>query len=515
MKMKLKMWTGVLGIATLTLLAPQVSKAEDPCANAKQRALVMSGGGSKGAFETGAAYHLIVHRHCDFREFSGSSVGALNGAFLAQAEPSRDPDQSLTNLSTEAEGLVSLWQSIKSSKDIRKERRFAMLRWGLWGLESMNDLTPLRRLLNRNISMEKLAKGRPVRASVVSFWSGEYREIVARPQLKTLGAGTFLEYLYASSTLPVYAKLPRIPDGSASDDPKMWPQFSDSGVRHITPLSSYFKICTTSPAVENESSGTSDSCIPDASSSVPAHEAVEQLFVVVTSPFSRNSDELPITDASCCKPGRRQITDGRKILARTLALMDDSVYRSDLNFSLTANDIVRWRWQAYNRLLFAGPTENSVEAKQLFPAGRGFAIESYNRDTVDSDAPSRPYEIGLVAPKKESADPAHLLVISPLVIQEQLYCGCMAADDMMVTEFRLPSLALQCSQRFPRLEKARSKSVSSTDWDVNTCAPAHNATLEMIAGSPRAQQWVSREFASAVTGNVEPASTPSYGSQEP
>lgn len=99
---------------------------------------------------------------------------------------------------------------------------------------------------------------------------------------------------------------------------------------------------------------------------VPPHEAVEQLFVIVTSPFSRDSDALPITDVKCCKAGTRQLTDGRKILGRTLALMDDSVYRSDLNFSLIANDIVRWRWQAYNRLVLTVPVEKSPMQSSRF-----------------------------------------------------------------------------------------------------------------------------------------------------
>ena len=51
------------------------------CTPEQSRALVLSGGGAKGAFEAGAIYHLVVDRHCDFKEMSGVSVGALNGSF--------------------------------------------------------------------------------------------------------------------------------------------------------------------------------------------------------------------------------------------------------------------------------------------------------------------------------------------------------------------------------------------------------------------------------------------------
>jgi Patatin-like phospholipase len=426
---------------------PLASASEDPCANAKHRALVMSGGGAKGAFETGAVYHLVVQRHCDFHEFSGSSVGALNGAFLAQAERSAEASDSLSNLVAQTEGLVSLWQSIKSSNDIRKQRRLATVRFGLFGLDSMNDMTPLRQLLNRNISMEKLAKGRPVRAGVVSFWSGEYREVVAHPPLE--GGGTsFLDYVYASSVLPVYGKLPRIPDGSASDDPKLWPQFTDGGLRHITPLGGYFHNCKDLPA--SDPSTQQPVCV--GSMSVPAHEPVEQLFVIVTSPYSRDSDALPMSDANCCRPGTRQISDGRKILGRTLELMDDAVYRSDLDFTLTANEIVRWRRQAYDRLVLNAPLDRIADARREFT---GFALESYSRDSQDADAPSRPYDIALIVPKKEFADPAHLLMLSPEAIQDQLYCGCIAADEMMTRDYEQPSLSGQCAERFPVLHKQK------------------------------------------------------------
>src|SRR5215469_5963369 len=149
--------------------------AEDPCASPRPRALVLSGGGAKGAFEAGAVYHLVVERHCDFHEFSGVSVGALNGTFLAQAAQSDDSERSLENLARQTEALVKFWQSIKSSNDIRRARLLAKLRFGLFGLDSMNDMEPLHKLLQRNISTDSLGVGRPARVSVLSFSTGQYR----------------------------------------------------------------------------------------------------------------------------------------------------------------------------------------------------------------------------------------------------------------------------------------------------------------------------------------------------
>jgi hypothetical protein len=273
-------------------------------------------------------------------------------------------------------------------------------------------------------------------------------------------------------------------DGSPSDNPKMWSQFSDGGLRHITPLASYFKICKKQKSTDGENLPQADACFNDVSPAMPPHKPVEQLFVTATSPYSRDSDELPVTDPKSCGHGSHQITDGRKILGRTLVLMDDAIYRSDLEFSLTANDLLRWRWQAYNRIVFNASPEQLADAKQRFLAHGAFAIESYNRDVQDRDAPSRPYEIGLIVPRKEFADASHLLVVSPSVIQAQLYCGCIAADEMMARDFDLPSLSNQCAQRFLRSIKSEENAHVAAHWDPAVCGSAHRDkqnTLEIAS----------------------------------
>src|SRR3954453_24102874 len=94
------------------------AQGSDYCDPAKQRALILSGGGLKGAFQAGAVYHFIVHRHCDFREIAGVSVGSLNAVVLAQAPRDENPEASLKNMSVRAEKLVDLLRNIHSSKQI-------------------------------------------------------------------------------------------------------------------------------------------------------------------------------------------------------------------------------------------------------------------------------------------------------------------------------------------------------------------------------------------------------------
>jgi hypothetical protein len=444
------------------------ANAENPCGSLKQRALVLSGGGVKGAFEAGAIYHLVVQRGCDFGEFAGVSVGALNAVFLAQAQEASDANQSHADLVDQSEALVSLWQSLRNSHDLARNRPLATLRFGLFGLDSLVDFTPLRHLEDNNISPKKLKQGRPVRIGVVSFDDGQYHEILSKPWSSTEREVNFLDYLYASSIPPVFGRLPRI----AADDPANEPnQFADGSLRHITPLNSYFVECNTTALKTRLSAVSEEGSIESCSSSaaaLPAHEMVQQLFVIVTSPYSRNSDYLPLADCACDR-NHAGITDGRKVLNRTLEIMDDSTYRRDLDSLLLKNDLLRRRWYAYQRMLINEAPEQLMETRQQFPES-GTSLESYNRDPHDLGAPSLPYEIGLVAPQKEFADLRNILRFSRSSIQEQLYCGCMAANEMMEAQFGLPSLANRCSERFPRYSSMkRHRSIVAMTWSAGTC----------------------------------------------
>ena len=460
----------VLSITVLAVISFCSARAEDPCSGVKQRALILGAGGVKGAFEAGAIYHLVVQRGCDFSEFSGVSVGALNAAFLAQAERSSDARKSYANLAEQTEALVSLWQSITRTRDFARPRRLATLRFGLFGLDSLVDFTPLRLLEDKVISGEKLLQGRPVSVGVVSFADGEYHEIQAQTTLLPEAKNNFFDYLHGSSTPPVFGRLPRVPNRAS---PAEQTQLVDGSLRHMTPVDSYFVNCyRDAQQMAGFAPGTriSGKCRPTIEA-LPTHGSIQQLFVIVTSPYSRISDQLPLADPSCCRSGTRQIIDGRKILGRTLEVMDDSVYRRDLDFLFWANDFVRWRWQVYESTVVNAPPERLSQAKQQFPESESFAPETYNREPQDGlGAPSRPYQIGLISPDREFADVKNILRISENSTREQLYCGCMAANRMMKTEFGLPSMADRCAERFPQVaRKKRNLALEPVEWSCGTC----------------------------------------------
>ena len=68
-----------------------------------RRALVLSGGGSKGAFEVGVLQRLMGDEQLDYDLLCGTSVGAINAAFLAST--AEDP-------AAGARRLVDQWRSL-------------------------------------------------------------------------------------------------------------------------------------------------------------------------------------------------------------------------------------------------------------------------------------------------------------------------------------------------------------------------------------------------------------------
>jgi hypothetical protein len=116
------------------------------------------------------------------------------------------------------------------------------LRFGVFRIENLNDFTPLHNLIRNKVSSKKLLAGRTVRVGVVSFWDGSYREVVAS-KTSEQDNQRFLDYVFASSLIPIYGGMPQIQDDAAVTDMQQWAQFADAGVRRVTPVSSYFMTC--------------------------------------------------------------------------------------------------------------------------------------------------------------------------------------------------------------------------------------------------------------------------------
>ncbi|TCL70922.1 NTE family protein [Hydrogenispora ethanolica] len=234
------------------------------------RALVLSGGGGKGAFEVGALQQLIHQQQLDFDLFCGTSVGAINAAFLAQG----------ASWSEQAEGIQTLaakWFTLSGSRDIYRRNRFGLLNLLFGG--ALFSPVGLKRLIHSLIRPEKLRTGKRLMIPAVALEDGELYYADSGKEADCLEMERFV---LASASIPVYFP-PVIIRG------KHW---VDGGTRDLTPLS------------------------------VVVKEAPQEIVVITTYPI--NSDLEPIF------PPFRQFNNTLAIVKRILDILNAEIGSNDL-----------------------------------------------------------------------------------------------------------------------------------------------------------------------------------------
>ena len=201
-------------------------------------------------------------------------------------------------------------------------------------------------------------------------------------------------------------------------------RLGDGGFRHAVPVTSYFQHCA------SQGNGSAAECVPLTGADTPPHPRIEQLFVVVTNPYGPTTEWRP-NDAQSVR-----LDDGRRVLAALGSLLVDRLHRNDLDDMLLYNDLLAWQSRAP-----AGTTS------LVFPLG------SFNR-SGDAGAP-KPYEIAVISPQRPNSNPLSIFDVDPATQRRQMFCGCIAADDVMQTQFGLASQSERCATRFPAVRAKR------------------------------------------------------------
>jgi len=221
------------------------------------KALVLSGGGCKGAFQLGVLKKLQEEDpELDYDIYTGISVGALNSSLLATGP-----------LKETLSELERVWMNdIKGNSSVRTHRLlmfiiiiavcilahvvagFALLFFALpkWisitflGVAILNiaamvvvpmlkcvkfnrsiySTKPLRNIINKRLDVERLnMSGKKLRVGAVSFQTGEYRTGNEK-------SDDIKDWIMASSAFPIFFPMPEI-DGY---------NWTDGGVRETAPL---------------------------------------------------------------------------------------------------------------------------------------------------------------------------------------------------------------------------------------------------------------------------------------
>jgi NTE family protein len=187
-----------------------------------EKALVLSGGSIKGAFQAGAIAHVL---EAGFRPDAiyGTSVGSLNGGFLTErAGREAGPDQE-PNWPALGKELEQFWQkNVHSPAQIVRERGTLALLWALIRnkFDGLTDTNPLRQLVADEFVTSNLHAS-PVRflACAVELVSGDAVHASNKDP-------NILDYIIASTAIPIEMPVKWI--GSLP--------FVDGGAREIAPL---------------------------------------------------------------------------------------------------------------------------------------------------------------------------------------------------------------------------------------------------------------------------------------
>lgn len=176
------------------------------------RALVLSGGGSKGAFQIGVLKRWMGDEGLDYDIMCGVSVGALNIAGLSHS-PYGEPQAAI-------KWLEDFWMKHVTGTESIYKRWFPFGRLhSLWE-KSVYNSRPLMKLVREHLDLSKVkTSGRRLAVGAVCLNTGEHA-------FGTEEDPNFAEWVLASSSFPVFLTPIEI-------DGKLW---SDGGIVNITPL---------------------------------------------------------------------------------------------------------------------------------------------------------------------------------------------------------------------------------------------------------------------------------------
>jgi NTE family protein len=174
-------------------------------------ALVLSGGGAKGAFQVGAEAYAREVGGFKWDIIAGVSVGALNASMLAMEK--YDELRAIWDTASNDKIYTgkmpsNLWDAMVTAVKI------------LLNHKSLLGNDPLRRLIEHHYDAE-LLRGKDVRVGAVSLRTGAF-------EMFDPGRPGFKEAVLASTAMPVYW-----PPEQVSPE---FPDMVDGGLRNISPL---------------------------------------------------------------------------------------------------------------------------------------------------------------------------------------------------------------------------------------------------------------------------------------
>ena len=167
-----------------------------------KKGLVLEGGGTKGAYQIGA-YRALTDLGIQFTGIAGTSIGALNGALIAQGDFDAMEDiwvnydyKSFMNIDEDTyERYKNLEMKAKNFHDVVELMNKARKKQGI-------DISPLRKLLEEKIDEDKIRKSNIDFGITTAYWDGKiFPKLLYTDDIPE---GRLVDYLIASASLPIF-----------------------------------------------------------------------------------------------------------------------------------------------------------------------------------------------------------------------------------------------------------------------------------------------------------------------
>ncbi|WP_315168852.1 patatin-like phospholipase family protein [Metaclostridioides mangenotii] len=166
------------------------------------RGLVLEGGGTKGAYQIGA-YKALRSLGMEFQGVSGTSIGALNGAYIVQDDIEVMEDIWLNYDYTyfmdidkdNYERIKDISFSTKSFNSVLDLMNKARKNQGI-------DISPLRSLLENTLDERILRESKKDFGLVTVYWDKKLNP--HQLYIEDMPEGRLIDYLIASSSLPIF-----------------------------------------------------------------------------------------------------------------------------------------------------------------------------------------------------------------------------------------------------------------------------------------------------------------------
>jgi predicted patatin/cPLA2 family phospholipase len=167
------------------------------------KALVISGGGSKGAFAGGIAEYLINTKKTDYDIFVGTSVGSLLISHLALGKIS-DLKTIFTNITNKA--IFNIYPFTVRNNTAIKINHFNMIRAFIRGCSTFGESKNLRKVIKKTISeadFQTIKQSSHVTCTVSNLTN----QLVEYKEAKNCNYDDFCDWIWASANVVPFMSL--------------------------------------------------------------------------------------------------------------------------------------------------------------------------------------------------------------------------------------------------------------------------------------------------------------------